>query len=85
MQSQLTVRLPEDIDREIANYARKLRLKRSDIVKMALARFLSEPQVREDLSPYKRVSSLIGAIESGVPDLGQAHRKHLLKRIKKHA
>jgi len=86
MQSQLTVRLPEDLDREISNYARKLRLKRSDIVRMALVRFLSEtPQVREDLSPYKRVSSLIGIVESGISDLGQAHRKYLLKRMKKHA
>lgn len=85
MQSQLTVRLPENLDKEISNYARKSRRKRSDIVRMALERFLNETQVKEELSPYTRVSSLIGAVESGISDLGQAHRKHLLKRIKKHA
>jgi metal-responsive CopG/Arc/MetJ family transcriptional regulator len=85
MQSQLTVRLPEDLDRELANYAKRLRLKRSDIVRMALERFFGEPQVREERSPYGRVKHLLGSIESGIPDLGSRHREHLLKRIRKHA
>ena len=85
MQSQLTIRLPEDLEREIADYARRLHLKRSDIVRMALESFLKESRVSEETSPYEKVSNLIGAIESGISDLGQAHRKHLVKRIKKHA
>jgi len=40
MQSQLTVRLPEDLDREVSNAAERLRLKRSDIVRLALEQFL---------------------------------------------
>ncbi len=85
MQSQLTIRLSEDIEKGISNYAKRLRLKRSDIVRMALERFLREGQIREEISPYEKVSNLIGVVESGVSDLGRAHRKHLLKRIKKHA
>ncbi len=85
MQSQLTVRLSDDIERELSSYARKLRLKRSDIVRMALERFFKESFIREEQSPYERVSNLIGSVESGNPDLGQAHRKHLIKKIKKHA
>ncbi len=85
MQSQLTVRLPDDLEREMANYAKRLHLKRSDIVRMALERFLRESYVREESSPYRKVSSLIGAVSSGVSDLGSAHREHLIKRIKKHA
>jgi len=85
MQAQLTVRLPEDLEREVSNYAKKLRLKRSDIVRMALERFLQESYVREESAPYEKVSGLIGAVSSGIPDLGNDHRKHLVKRIKKHA
>lgn len=85
MQSQLTVRLPDDLEREVSNCAKKLRLKRSDIVRMALERFLRESYVQEQDMPYKKVSNLIGAISSGVSDLGSSHREHLLKRIKEHA
>lgn len=85
MQSQLTVRLTDNLEREISNCAKRLHLKRSDIVRMALERFLKETQIREEQSPYERVSNLIGAVESGVSDLGQSHRKHLLKKMKKHA
>jgi hypothetical protein len=38
-------------------------------------------------TPYacrlKRVISLIGSVKSGIPDLGSAHREHLLKRFKR--
>lgn len=85
MQSQLTVRLPDDLDRKISDYAKRLRLKRSDIVRMALEKFVEGTFISEELSPYKRVSNLIGAVESGVSDLGRSHRKHLLKKMKKHA
>lgn len=85
MQSQLTVRLPDDLEQEVANYAKRLRLKRSDIVRMALERFLRESSVREESSPYQKVISLLGVVSSGVPDLGSAHREHLVKRIRKHA
>ena len=85
MESQLTVRLPEELDRELTNYAKRLRLKRSDIVRMALERFFNEPQVKEEQSPYGRVKHLIGSIESRISDLGSRHREHLMKRIKKNA
>jgi len=85
MQSQLTVRLPDDLDRKVSAYAKRLRLKRSDIVRMALEKFVEETFISEELSPYKRVSNLIGIVESGVSDFGQSHRKHLLKKMRKHA
>ncbi len=85
MQSQLTVRLPDDLDREVSNYAKRLRLKRSDVVRMALERFFKESRVGEEQSPYELVTNLIGSIASGIPDLGQAHRKHLMERIKRRA
>ncbi|MFA4911823.1 MAG: hypothetical protein WC649_12400 [Desulfobacteria bacterium] len=58
MQSQLTVRFPDDLEREVSNYAKKLRLKRSDIVRMALERFLRESYVLEQDMPYKKMSTV---------------------------
>lgn len=84
MQSQLTVRLPEELDREVTDAAKRLRLKRSDIVRLALERFLHEPQVvREEQIPYENVKHLIGSVKSGISDLGSAHREHLIRRIKR--
>lgn len=85
MQTQLTVRLSDDLDEGISTLAKKLRLKRSDIVRMAVERFLKELQGENESKPYDRVKNLIGNVASGIPDLGRAHRKHLLERIKKHA
>lgn len=42
MQSQLTVRLSEYLDKDISNLAHKLHPKRSDIVRIALERFVGE-------------------------------------------
>ncbi|MFZ5908218.1 MAG: ribbon-helix-helix protein, CopG family [Nitrospirota bacterium] len=84
MQSQLTVRLSDDLAEGISRYAKRLRLKRSDIVRMALEKFLSGVQ-KEETSPYDRVSSLIGAVKTGIPDSGQSHREYLIRRIRKNA
>ncbi|MBI4690711.1 MAG: hypothetical protein HY754_10680 [Nitrospirae bacterium] len=86
MQSQLTVRLSGDLDREVSNCAKRLRLKRSDIVRMALKSFLEGGyRIGEEIAPYERVKNLLGSVSSGIPDLGQNHRKHIIKKIKRHA
>ncbi|NOY65209.1 MAG: ribbon-helix-helix protein, CopG family [Nitrospirae bacterium] len=85
MQSQLTVRLPDDLKEEITRIAKRYHLKRSDIVRMALERVLEEFREKERIMPYDRTKDLIGSISSGIPDLGESHRKHLLKKIKKNA
>ena len=83
MQTQLTVRLPEDLSRDLAHEAARLRLKRADIVRLALEQYLQEPRLREDLAPYGRVKHLLGSVTSGIPDLGTAHRKHLVSRMRR--
>ena len=85
MQSQLTVRLSDDLDRNVSSIAKRLRLKRSDIVRMALEKFLEEFHLEKEGRPYDKVKSLIGTISSGISDLGEAHREHLLKKIGKNA
>ena len=84
MTSQLTVRLPEDLNRGLTDAAQRLRLKRADIVRMALEQYLREPQLQEDPAPYGKVKHLIGSIKSGVRDLGTSHREHLVRRMRGH-
>ena len=52
---------------------------------MALEKFMGEFKSREETKPYDRVVDIIGAISSGISDLGEAHRRHLVKKIKKYA
>jgi predicted DNA-binding protein len=85
MNSQLTVRLPNDLEKDISMLAKKLHLKRADIVRMALERFVKQAEGEEDSSPYNRVKNLLGRFSSGVSDLGESHRDHLLRKFKRNA
>lgn len=80
MDSQLTLRLPSTLTERLERSARRLKRKRSDVVRLALEQFLdSEPEIR----PVERVRDLLGGVESGVPDLGQRHREHLIRRLRR--
>ncbi len=80
MSDQLTIRLPEELSQALEAASVRLHRKRSDIVRLALHRFLNAP---EDHSvPSARVQHLIGALESGVPDLAENHRAHILESLK---
>ena len=80
MDSQLSLRLPEALADKLERSARRLRRKRSDVVRLALEQFLeTEPDIR----PIERVRDLLGRVESGIPDLGQRHREHLIRRLRR--
>ena len=80
MESQLTLRLPRALASKLERSAKSLKRKRSDVVRLALEQFLdSEPDIR----PVERVRDLLGRIESGVPDLGERHREHLIRRLRR--
>ena len=80
MDSQLTLRLPGSLTEKLDRSAKRLKRKRSDVVRLALEQFLdTEPDTR----PIERVRDLLGGIESGVPDLGQNHREHLIRRLRR--
>jgi metal-responsive CopG/Arc/MetJ family transcriptional regulator len=83
MQSQMTVRLPMTLNQALTDAANRMRLKRSDVVRLALEQFLSESRAQEDLAPYGKVKHLLGSVRSGVADLGTSHREHLVKRIRR--
>jgi predicted DNA-binding protein len=80
MESQLTLRLPSTLNEKLERTAARLKRKRSDVVRLALEQFLdTEPEIR----PIERVRDLLGKVESGVPDLGQNHREHLIRRLRR--
>lgn len=79
MESQLTLRLPSALSEKLERTAARLKRKRSDVVRLALEQFLdAEPEIR----PVDRVRDLLGKVESGVTDLGQNHRAHLIRRLR---
>lgn len=85
MQSQITVRIDEELNEQINLLSQKLRRKRSDLVRMALEKFISDVGELEETRPYNRVKELIGSVSSGIPNLGEAHREYLVKKFKKDA
>ena len=78
---QMTVRVPADLAEEVDRKASQLRLRRSDIVRMALYAFLEGSPAHENMpsgkTPYERVEHLLGSVDSGIPDLGSRHEEYL--------
>ena len=85
MGSQLTVRLPDDLGDILEDLSRRMRLRRSDVVRMAIRRLAEEMEEEASTRPFDRVKHLLGSVRSGVPDLGSAHREHLVKKLGKDA
>lgn len=80
MPTQLSVRLSDDQGQALRAAADRMRRKRSEVVRMALDQFLG--LTARDEKPADRVRSLIGSLETGVPDLAERHREYLLESLK---
>jgi predicted DNA-binding protein len=78
---QLTIRMPDEQMGKIEHIAKKMGLKKSDVTRMAIKKFIEEYS-DSTVKPFAKVKHLLGVVESGVPDLGQRHRNHLIKKIK---
>lgn len=81
MDSQLTIRLPEDLRRALDEASRRMHRKSSEIVRAALRQYLESERRAEHHAD--RVRSLLGSLESGRPDLAENHRKHVLQSIRR--
>ena len=79
---QLTIRMPEEFLFKIEQIAKASGLKKSDITRMAIRKFLEDYNTEEDVDLSRKAKRLIGVVESGISDLGQNHRKYLIKKIK---
>lgn len=81
MSDQLTIRLPEEMNKALEAASTRMRRKRSEIVRLALSQFLNL-ESPTGKAPAARVRHLIGSLETGVPDLAENHRAHLLESLK---
>jgi hypothetical protein len=81
MEAQVTVRIPEELKRALDEASRKMRRKRSEIVRMALSAFLESGPSPGD-GPAYRVRGLVGSLESGVPHLAERHREYIVESLK---
>ncbi|MGC8495023.1 MAG: ribbon-helix-helix protein, CopG family [Syntrophobacteraceae bacterium] len=84
MKRQLTVRLTDELEEQVEALARKLHRKRSEVVRLAIERFVQEDLAGRD-RPFDRVRDLIGSVTSAIPDLGSNHREHLKSRFERDA
>lgn len=82
MRDQLTIRLPRELSQSLAAAARRAQRKRSEIVRLALQAYLGEPAARPG-RPYDRIRHLIGAFDSGIPDLAERHSEYVLESLKR--
>ena len=80
MESQLTLRLPAALAGKLEHTAKRLKRNRSDVVRLALDQFLDAAPTA--VRPVERVRDLLGSVESGVSDLGQRHREHMIARLR---
>jgi hypothetical protein len=76
MTGRFTVRVPEDLGRSLDEAADRMQRKRSQIVRLALRHYL---ETLTSQPPADRVRDLIGSLDSGIPDLAEDHRGHILK------
>ena len=81
MQDQLTVRLPDDLRQALKAASRRMQRKSSEIVRLALREFLGTSG-GSIARPADRVRNLIGSLESGVPDLAEQHRAHIIASLR---
>ncbi len=70
---QITIRMPEEFFSKIEQITKASGLKKSDVTRMAIRKFLEEYSSEEEADLYSTAKRLIGVVESGISDLGQNH------------
>ncbi|MBD3345909.1 MAG: ribbon-helix-helix protein, CopG family [Chitinivibrionales bacterium] len=80
---QLTIRIPDEYGEKINQLAQTTGLKKSDIARMAIKEYIERNLDGGQRKPYQKVRHLLGIAESGINDLGQRHRQHILNKINK--
>src|SRR2546425_6628251 len=79
MQRQVTLRIDDALANRVEQLARRTRRRRSEVIRLALEEFLAAAAEEPPPRPIELVQGLIGRLETGVPDLGQRHREHLVR------
>ena len=83
MDRQIALRMSSKLAAKLDRAARRAGRTRSELARHALERFLEDPGLALTSRPIDRVRDLVGAVESGRPDLGQHHRDYLLRQLRR--
>lgn len=83
MERQLTLRMSVALAVQLDRAARAMRRKRSEVVRLALERYLDTPEALAPPRPIEVTRDLLGSLRSGIPDLGQRHREYLLRQLRR--
>jgi len=75
----LTIRLPQDLEREIDRLAKDRKISRSALVKEALASYIKGQKLREN--PYELGIDLFGAGRGGDPTLSVTYKERVRGKI----
>ena len=80
---QMTIRLPDEYKAHIDDIALRTGLKKSEIARLAIKRFIERFDTQEAQDrPVSRARDLLGVAESKISDLGAEHRRHLLRQMR---
>lgn len=80
---QMTIRVPDEFMEQVHNISLRTGLKKSDIARLAIKDFLERFDLEEpEDKPIRKAADLIGVVRSGISDLGQNHRRHILAEMK---
>lgn len=58
MQSQITIRLSNELVNDISAISKRLHLKRSDVVRIALEKLIDEFESEAEIKPYEKIKEL---------------------------
>ena len=83
MMQQITIRMSPDDLSKLEEIAKQAGLRKSDITRIAIKRFIDELVDEAPTRIYDKAKRLIGVAESGLSDLGLNHRRYLMQRIRK--
>jgi len=75
----ITIDIPEELDQKMSSVTQELNLNKVALIRLALEKFLSSSPEPEPY-PYEKMKDFIGIADSGIPDLGTNHEKHLAER-----
>jgi len=83
MSSQVVVRMPDKLVREVDEAAKRLARRRSDIVRIAVEQWVATHVNGNGRAARERAKRLIGSVDTGFPDLARRHREYLIESLRR--
>ena len=83
MSSQVVVRMPDQLVREVDEAAKRLARRRSDVVRLAVEQWIAVHANGNGRAARKRARRLIGSVDTGLPDLARRHREYLIESLRR--